>query len=93
MEMNARAEDLSNLKMRSIGEVSQIFVELNINFYSETYTKEELARKSEALDDVVKKLEEKYKNLDYNVKDEDLEAEDLDATMEEDYMDIDAEEC
>lgn len=44
---------------------------------AETYTEEELARKSESVRDVVKRLEEQYKQESGDVKDEDLEEDDV----------------
>ena len=59
----------------------------------ETYTKEELVRKTEAVDDVIKRLEEKYKDQDpCDIKDEVLEDDDYSVDMEESVMDVDTED-
>lgn len=59
----------------------------------ETYTKEELVRKTEAVDDVIKRLEEKYKDQDpSDIKDEVLEDDDYSVDMEESVMDVDTED-
>ena len=59
----------------------------------ETYTKEEMARKTEDVADVVKRLEEKYKvEEDVEVKDEVISDDELSAYAEDDaFMDVDTE--
>ena len=76
--------------MKNFVEFVLIFCFLTI----ETYTKEELARKTEAVDDVIKRLEEKYKDeTPETLIKNDEESEDADGySIMDESMDVDTED-